>query len=562
MTPRPSNEFGVNFPLADVEETCRALGIGKGDRVLEVGGAGNAFPRANVVCDLTFGSCAQRNGAPGVFRDDVAYVEAPAENLPFSDDEFDFVYCTQVLEHVMDPVRACAEMSRVAKRGFVELPSRFGELTNGNPSHRWVVDREEDVLVFTPRNFLEHPLKNFFYGLYFADEDFKNLSEQTYRNLFNHQILFEGDLACKVLDSTGGAFDYDDPVQAGRAHYSFARNTLQQGCAASYAYPDAQEAVRRLPESVPAKVLLANYQTRLLRPEDALETLRDVSGVVADALRGTIERIQRGEALDPRTLPLPGADPAAQPSMLADRPLVSVVVAGASSADLLTSAESALTQDYEAVEVVVGAATPLGDGWERLRMGDRLVTQEHPGDTPLGALLNRGAVAARGEYVAFLVEGDRHLAHHVDRMVTQLLVGGGVAVHGDRLLLTGEGVVGPDIVPGNPATAAASLSTFVGRRDFLEGVGAFDESSGTGAGLQWLLRVAGTGRLEHLEEATVESRGPLPEGAEVLDQARATARLRPMELLRDLMAACVREQGLRARVSELERRLSDAGDTP
>ena len=99
-----------------------ALGIGPGDRVLEVGGASNAFARADVVCDLTFGATGQRNGSPGVFTAGTRYVEAPVESLPFGDGEFDFVICRQVLEHVADP-RGPRPSSR-ASRGAGSSRSR------------------------------------------------------------------------------------------------------------------------------------------------------------------------------------------------------------------------------------------------------------------------------------------------------------------------------------------------------------------------------------------------------------------------------------------------------
>jgi SAM-dependent methyltransferase len=45
--------------------------------------------------------------------------------LPFKDSSFDAVICTQVLEHVRDPIRSCEELYRVMKLGglvFITLP--------------------------------------------------------------------------------------------------------------------------------------------------------------------------------------------------------------------------------------------------------------------------------------------------------------------------------------------------------------------------------------------------------------------------------------------------------
>jgi SAM-dependent methyltransferase len=55
-------------------------------------------------------------------------VAAAAEALPFRDEQFDFVICTQVLEYLPDPRLAASEMRRVLKRGgiaFLSAPSIF-----------------------------------------------------------------------------------------------------------------------------------------------------------------------------------------------------------------------------------------------------------------------------------------------------------------------------------------------------------------------------------------------------------------------------------------------------
>ncbi len=552
------NLFGPNFPVGDAAAMVLALGIAPGDRVLEVGGAGNPFPRADVVCDLTFASCAQRNGAPGVFRADVTYVEAPAERLPFLDGEFDFVYSTQVLEHVTDPEAAAREMSRVARRGFVEVPSRLGELLNGNPTHRWIVDREGNALVFYPRTFVEHPLRNFFYGVIFRDPDLRLLAETSCRNLFNHQVLFEGRLDCRIRAVEGPRFDYDDPSQAARAHGSFARNALAAGADPAYAYPDAVLAARLAPRAAGPALLLAVYEARLLRPEAAVAALEGIPGPAAGALRGLLREFASGRLLDPRSIPIPAEDTPCGSAAASPRPLVSVVVAGASRDDLLASAESALTQDYPEVEVLVSAPGPLAPTFSRLVMGERLRLLDQPAGATAGACLNRAALAARGGIIAFLSGGERFLGHHLDLLIAHLGASGQDAVHGDRLLVTGEGVAGPDIHPGEPSSLSASLSTLVARRDFLVGVGAFEEEEGDLAPLRWLLKAARSGRIDHVREVTVLGRGPLPSGASVLEDARAMAAMNPLAIARDLMAAHVREEGLRARVRMLEARLGAA----
>lgn len=55
-------------------------------------------------------------------------VGAAAEALPFRDEQFDFVICTQVFEYLPDPGLATAEIKRVLRKGgvlFLSAPSVF-----------------------------------------------------------------------------------------------------------------------------------------------------------------------------------------------------------------------------------------------------------------------------------------------------------------------------------------------------------------------------------------------------------------------------------------------------
>jgi SAM-dependent methyltransferase len=55
-------------------------------------------------------------------------VEPPDFALPFADAEFEFVYSTSVMEHVLDPGRALAQIARVLRPGGLSVhifPSRW-----------------------------------------------------------------------------------------------------------------------------------------------------------------------------------------------------------------------------------------------------------------------------------------------------------------------------------------------------------------------------------------------------------------------------------------------------
>jgi hypothetical protein len=147
--------------------------IGEDNVVLDVGGWGRPFNRADYVLDAepyetrgpdraelpAQGGPVERFTRETWIRRDVC----AREPYPFADGEIDFVVCSQTLEDVRDPLWVCSEMVRVAKRGYVEVPTRENESSRGLfagivgfPHHRWLIDIAGDELVFTMKYHLIH----------------------------------------------------------------------------------------------------------------------------------------------------------------------------------------------------------------------------------------------------------------------------------------------------------------------------------------------------------------------------------------------------------------------
>lgn len=135
-------------------------------RVLDVGGWAAPFNRADWVLDLMpyetrgvlypggFGPGPERFSAQTWVQRDIC----DREPWPFADDSFDFALCVTTLEDVRDPIWVCSELSRVAKAGYVEVPTIEAELIYnvegrgpwlGHEHHRWLVRVDSDgVLEF------------------------------------------------------------------------------------------------------------------------------------------------------------------------------------------------------------------------------------------------------------------------------------------------------------------------------------------------------------------------------------------------------------------------------
>jgi SAM-dependent methyltransferase len=159
--------------------------------VLDIGGWGNPFHRANYVVDMfpyeTRGIAVHGIGhlpvtqlysepLPGEhFRKDTWIIHDICSEipLPFPDKMFDFVICSHTLEDVRDPLRACSEIIRVGRAGYIETPSRIGEsiLWNGMVGaahHRWLVDAVGNRLEFRMKHYFLHTNPHFYISTSFA----------------------------------------------------------------------------------------------------------------------------------------------------------------------------------------------------------------------------------------------------------------------------------------------------------------------------------------------------------------------------------------------------------
>ena len=144
--------------------------IGPDDVVLDIGGWGKPFTRADWVMDLmpydTRGLYGRDGPEPERFSAEtwVRRDICDREPYPFGDKSVDFVVCSHTLEDVRDPIWVCDEMVRIAKAGYVEVPSRLEEQSYGFQGpwagwghHRWLIDKRDGGLDFV---FKHHVLHN------------------------------------------------------------------------------------------------------------------------------------------------------------------------------------------------------------------------------------------------------------------------------------------------------------------------------------------------------------------------------------------------------------------
>ncbi len=157
------------------------------DVVLDIGGWADPFGRADMVLDLmpyeTRGMYERMGWVEP--RDEEERFSAETwvqrdicdkEPYPYEDKSIDFVICSQTLEDIRDPIWVCSEMNRIAKAGYIEVPSRLEEQSwgvagefAGWPHHRWLIEVDGSNIEFVLKLHSLHARADHHFPRGFAD---------------------------------------------------------------------------------------------------------------------------------------------------------------------------------------------------------------------------------------------------------------------------------------------------------------------------------------------------------------------------------------------------------
>lgn len=176
----------VNF----IEARCKSIISQKPDyKIVDLGSGGYPFEYANILIDKYIQDNYHR-GKELVIPDGKKFIQADAKNLHFRDKEVDFINCRHIFEHFENPEKACKEIIRVAKSGYIETPTPLWELLFGRPpdKHRWIIEVKNNKIVFT-KNTFNRPFGDFFDRLFKENKEFQSLWWENYK-LFVNCIYF------------------------------------------------------------------------------------------------------------------------------------------------------------------------------------------------------------------------------------------------------------------------------------------------------------------------------------------------------------------------------------
>ena len=112
------------------------LSKNKSWKILDIGCGYSANELATTICDVQDLS---------EFYKDRDFIKLEKKQLPFDENQFDFVIASHVLEHVEDYKFFISELERVSKKGYIELPTKLEDnlVFENKNDHLWHMDFDD-----------------------------------------------------------------------------------------------------------------------------------------------------------------------------------------------------------------------------------------------------------------------------------------------------------------------------------------------------------------------------------------------------------------------------------
>lgn len=138
------------------------ININKNDYILEIGPGSTPFYRSDIFLEIEYGSrddFYRQCGGFSELKTDKKIVYYNGGKFPFKDKEFDYVICSHVLEHVDDVELFLSELTRVAKRGYLEFPTIYYEYVYNFDVHKNILYYSDNKIKWIKKD--ETPLNYF-----------------------------------------------------------------------------------------------------------------------------------------------------------------------------------------------------------------------------------------------------------------------------------------------------------------------------------------------------------------------------------------------------------------
>jgi ubiquinone/menaquinone biosynthesis C-methylase UbiE len=117
----PTNNTNFNPQLRDDFVEKYATNIPNGSKVLDVSSGSKPYQKYFKHCNYTSHEFNGNSNITDVFRKETGEkqhdIYSPIDAIPMPDNEYDFIICTEVFEHIPEPIKAMGEFVRLCKSG-------------------------------------------------------------------------------------------------------------------------------------------------------------------------------------------------------------------------------------------------------------------------------------------------------------------------------------------------------------------------------------------------------------------------------------------------------------
>jgi len=132
------------------------------DKVLEIGPGATPYHRSDIFLEKDYDSVEEliaQSGRVGLLKTSKEVIKYKGDIFPFDDNEFDYIVCSHVLEHVDNVELFLKEVQRVGKRGYLEFPTVYYDYIYNFPEHTQCLFFKDDIINWMPKE--ESGLNNF-----------------------------------------------------------------------------------------------------------------------------------------------------------------------------------------------------------------------------------------------------------------------------------------------------------------------------------------------------------------------------------------------------------------
>lgn len=181
-------------------DVLNSLPVARSAFVVEIGAGPTPFKHTKLILDKYPFENSERHGD---IKKIAPIIKADAIKIPLADKSCDLLFVSHVLEHIDRPELFLQEAKRCSKWIYLEFPTRARELMYAWSFHKWLIEMENNKLVF-----YENDIPQIFGDFFHKNYDFllDIWSEERFQELNNYVYIESDRLEFEFSQLT--AFDY------------------------------------------------------------------------------------------------------------------------------------------------------------------------------------------------------------------------------------------------------------------------------------------------------------------------------------------------------------------